>query len=279
MEAVVVDEPTSMAYVTAPRLADWGVTADEVFATARANLAERTPRPDEPPSEGAAMLRFVDSGDAYFTSMLLVDGFLAGLASRVGGRPVAFVPDRDTLIVVADEPELLISIYGMVEEQYRKAPRSVSPVGYTVDDRGRVAPYRAAGQSRLADVVHQAEVVLAAAEYAAQKQSLDAVHERDGIDIFVGSLLVVERPDKPLVSVAVWAEDADLDGLLPRADYVAFTPAERIDGFMPVTVPFDVVEREAALIPEPDYDPPRYRVNRWPDERIMARLRPHAVEL
>jgi hypothetical protein len=211
--------------------------------------------------------------------MLLVDGFLAGLAPRVGGRPVAFVPDRDTLIVVADEPELLVSIYGMVEEQYRKAPRSVSPVGYTVDDRGRVVPYRAAAQSRLADVVHQAEVVLAGAEYAAQKQSLDAVHERDGIDIFVGSLLMVERPDKPLVSVAVWAEDADLDGLLPRADYVAFTPAERIDGFVPLTVPFDVVEREAALLPEPDYDPPRYRVNRWPDERIMTRLRPHAAEL
>jgi hypothetical protein len=277
MEAVVVDEPTSMAYVTSTRLAEWSVSADEVYATARANLAMKAPRPGEPPTEGPAMLRFVDTGDAYFTSMLLVDGFLSGLASRVGGRPVAFVPDRDTLIVVADEPGLLTAIYGMVEEQYREAPRSISPVGYTVDDRGAVVPYPALPGSPLREVAHRAEVLLAAAEYSAQKEALDAAHERDGVDIFVGSVLVLEGPDQPLTSVAVWAQDVDT--LLPQADYVAFPSAERVDEVKPLTVPFDAVTREAALLPEPDYAPPRYRVTRWPDESVRARLSAHAVEL
>lgn len=276
IEAVVVDEPTSMAYVTQHQLAEWGVTADEVFATARANLAARVPQPGEPPAEGSAMLRFVDSGDAYFTSMLLVDGFLAGLASRVGGRPVAFVPDRDTLIVVAAS-DGMAPIYELVEDQYRKAPRSISPVGYTVDDRGSVIPFTAPPGSPLASVVHRAEVVLAAEEYAAQKRALDSAHERDGIDIFVASVLVAERPGASVTSVTVWP--VDVDTLLPQADHVAFPPAEPGGGARPLTVPFPVVAREAALLPEPEYSPPRYRVARWPDEPVMARLRANAVEL
>ncbi|MBX6749097.1 MAG: hypothetical protein IRY85_05400 [Micromonosporaceae bacterium] len=277
VEAVVVDEPTSMAYVNQRQLAEWGVTADEVFATARANLAAQVPRADEPPATGPAMLRFVETGDAYVTSMLLVDGFLAGLAPRVGGRPVAFVPDRDTLIVVGEHPGLLATVYGMVEEQYRQAPRSVSPVGYTVDDRGAVVPYTAPAGTELDRVVHRAEVLLAATEYAAQKTALDADHERQGIDdVFVGSLLVAERPDSSTVSITVWAGDGDV--LLPQADVVAFPPAD-LDGSPPLTVPFDVVAREASLVPEPDYNPPRYRVTRWPDETVMARLVAHAVEI
>jgi hypothetical protein len=39
------------------------------------------------------------------------------------------------------------------------------------------------------------------------------------------------------------------------------------------------VAREALLLAEPDYDPPRYRVTAWPAAPVMARLREHAVEL
>jgi Protein of unknown function (DUF1444) len=275
IEAVVVDEPTSMAYVNRSSLTEWGVTADEVFATARANLAATTPRRDAQPGDGAAIIRFVDTGDGYFTSMLLVDGFLAGLAPRVGGRPVAFVPDRDTLIVVGDQPEVLTSIYEMVEQQYREAPRSISPAGYTVDDRGTVVPYAAPAGSPLAAVVHRAGVLLAAGEYSAQKEVLDAAHERDGIDIFVASVLLVEPPGAPLMSVTVWAPGVDT--LLPQADFVACPPAEPSEGAPPLTVPFDIVAREAALVPEPEYAPPRYRLTRWPEEHVMAGLRAHAV--
>lgn len=277
VEAVVVDEPTSMAYVNQRHLATWGVSADEVFATARANLAARAPRLDGPPVTRPTVLRFVESGDTYVTSLLLVDGFLAGLSPRIGGRPVAFVPDRDSLIVVGDDSGLLTSVYGMVEEQYQQAPRSISPVGYTVDDRGAVVPFSAPAGSELAQVVHRAEVLLAATEYAAQKAALEADHERRGIDVFVGSLMVATRPGADTVSIAVWAEDCDT--LLPRADVIAFPLDGSGDGGKPLTVPFDVVAREASLVPEPDYNPPRYRVTRWPDEAVMARLRAHAIEI
>jgi hypothetical protein len=276
MEAVVVDEPTSMAYVTGAQLARWGVTEDEVFANARANLAAgaRSLRP-EPGRDSNALIRFVDTGDAYFTSMLLVDGFLAGFSPVTGERPIAFIPDRDNLVVTSIDASLA-ALYEMVEAEYSGATRSISPLGYTVDDRGAVVPYAPPAGSPLAQTVHRAEVMLAATEYGGQKQALDAAHERDGVDIFVGSLIVAERPGAPLFSVAVWSQGVDT--LLPQADVVGFQPTEPDPGAT-LTVPFDIVAAEAVLLPEPGYAPPRYRVTDWPAEPVMARLRAQAVTL
>jgi hypothetical protein len=273
-ELVVVDEPTSMAYVTRARLAEWDVTADEVFAAARDNLAGGAAAVTRDRSEDGRpqLIRFVDSGDGYFVSMLLVDGFLAGLADRVGGRPVAFIPDKDTLMIGPDQPGGLPQLYEMVEAQYREAPRRISPVAYTVDEHGRVVPYQAPAGTELELVVHRAEVLLASGEYAAQKEALEAAHEESGTDIFVASVLVAERPDQSLFSVAVW--DRDVDALLPVADYLAFQPTDP-----QLVVPFDVAVREAYLVPEPDYQPVRYRVAAWPGSEVMDRLRAWVVDL
>lgn len=270
-ELVVIDEPTSMAYVTHIRLREWGVGPDEVFAAARENLAATTGGLGGPPPEsGRAMVRFVDDGNGYFTSMLLLDGFLAGLAERVGGRPVAFIADKDSLLVTADEPAAMPQLYAMVEEQFREAVRSISPVAYTVDDAGLVVPYQGPQGTDAARAAHRAEVILASSEYQGQKEALDSQFEHDNVDIFCASVLVAERPDKSLFSVAVWG--FDVDSLLPEADYVAFQG----DGD-PVTVPFPVVVAEAGLSPEPFYTPTRYRVTSWPDADVMARIRQHAV--
>jgi hypothetical protein len=274
VELAVVDEPTSMAYVTHGRLGEWGVTEDQVFATARQNLVEGSGHVEGPPSDGGpVLLRFIDTGDAYTTSMLLIDGFLSGLANRVGGRPVAFMPHKDTLIVTSDAPAALRAIYGLVEQEFREATRSLSPAGYTVDDAGAVIPYQAPPGSELAPVVHRAEVILAAAEYGGQKEALDAQHERDELDIYVDSLLVVQRPDDSLFSVAVWGDGVDT--LMPEADFVAFQPGDGPGEAL--TVPFDIVVREASLLPEPGYTPVRYRVTAWPREPVMQRLRAQAV--
>lgn len=270
-EFVVIDEPTSMAYVTLSHVRDWGVDESEVFATARANLgALAAGLTVAPPAKGKVVLRLVDTGDAYFTSMLLLDDFLPSLAPRVGGRPVAFAHARDHLTVIADEPDAVTAMLELIERDYAEAPRSLSPMAYTCDEAGRVVPYAPAEPGRLADLVHRSEVLLAAAEYRGQKEALDALYEREGTDTFVGSLLVAERPDGTLFSVAVWGDDCA--ALLPRADLVCFQSDTES-----VMVPWPVVARTLQLRPVAEASPERYRVTRWPDKPVLDQLREEAV--
>jgi hypothetical protein len=138
-ELVVVDQPTSIAYVTADQVREWGMPAAEVFETARANLARLAAGEvagEQPAASGPALLRFVDDGDGYFVSRLLLDGWLAELARRVGGRPVAFVPDHNTVIVAGDEPQTLGRLFELVEKGYTEAVRPISPQAYTIDGHG-----------------------------------------------------------------------------------------------------------------------------------------------
>src|SRR5262249_16816604 len=150
-------------------LETWGVDAERVFAKARANLAEIAALPDSPAPDGPVLMRFVESGDAYFVSRLLVYGWLASLASRVGGRPVAFVPDQNTLVVTDDRPDALGPVFELAEKEYGEAVRGISPQAYTVDDAGEVVPYDAPRGHPLAAQVHRAEAILAANEYANQQ--------------------------------------------------------------------------------------------------------------
>ena len=272
-EYVVIDMATSMAYVTVEQVGGWEVPVDEVFAAARANLAEMSVAPDEEPGDGPALLRFVDSGDGYFTSRLLLDGWLAGLSGRVGGQPVAFAPDRDTLIVAADDPVLLPKLFELVEQDFLESPRAISPQAYTSGADGVVLPYPAPDGHPLAGAVRRAEAHLARGEYAAQTEWLKRQYERDGTDVFVASHLVFGRPDGSLFSVTSWAEDVDT--LLPEADYVVFS--FRDDDREPFYVAWSSVVAEVDLEPVAGLRLPRYRVTGWPQASTMERLHARAT--
>jgi hypothetical protein len=271
-EFVVVDLPDSMSYVSASRLDDWGVTEDDVFAAARENLADLASRMHRGERvEGLTGVRFVDDGDLYCTSLLLVDGFLTGLSATVGARPVAFVADRDSLLVMPDTPEVLSQVLRTVEETYRSSVRSISPVAYTVDDAGAVIAYPVDNAGPLAVRLHRAEAILAVAEYSAQKEVVDAEHEKDGVDIYVAKLMAMTRDDESLFTVTVWADG--VDSLLPVADYIAF-PDPAGSWF----VPWAVVADQVGLMPADDLDPERCRVSAWPVPEVMDQLRARAVE-
>ncbi|OLB73429.1 MAG: hypothetical protein AUI14_26200 [Actinobacteria bacterium 13_2_20CM_2_71_6] len=284
-ELAVLDYPTSMAYVTVDQTRTWGVPETVVFDAARANLAalagdsataaggDDGPAGGDDGPAGPAVLRFVDTGDAYFASRLLLDGWLGSLAPRVGGRPVAFVPDHNTLVVVADEPDALSAVFKLVEEEYGDAARQVSPQAYTVDGYGAVVPYAAPDGHPLAAAVGRAGALLAATEYQAQADWLTKEYERDGRDIFVGKLILAGRDDGSVFTVASWAEGVDT--LLPRADYVAFGSDQRPSFF----VPWDVVEREVDLVPAEGLYPVRYRLTAWPPAPVVDRLNARAVPL
>jgi hypothetical protein len=267
-EMVVVDQPTSMAYVSEATCAVWGVSAEEVFAVARANLAANAGLPPADHPGGRVMLRFVDDGDAYWVSHILLDGWLAALGEHVGGTPIAFVPDVRSLVVVDADPEPLPDLFDLVERLFTESPRPLSPVAYTVDQSGRVVPLSVPSGHPASGAVQRASRVLAATEYGAQQNLL-----RDEIDDYVASYAVFGTAEGTTFSVAAWTRGMHV--LLPRVDYVAFNVAAGNTFF----VPWNVVMEADVLTELPEYRPARYLGEVWPAPAAFGYLRERAVPI
>jgi hypothetical protein len=267
-EMVVVDQPTSMAYVSEVTCAEWGVSAEEAFATARANLAATAGLPPAEHPGGRVMLRFIDDGDAYWVSHILLDGWLAGLADHVGGNPVAFMPDVRSLVVVDADPEPLAELYELVERHFAESPRPLSPVGYTIDQTGRVVPLAVAAGHPAAAAADRATRMLAATEYGAQQNIL-----RGEVDDYVASYAVFGTAEGTTFSVAAWTRGMHV--LLPKVDFVAFNVTAASAFF----VPWDVVMEADVLTELPEYRPARYRGEVWPAPAAFGYLRERAVPI
>jgi hypothetical protein len=245
-ELVELDLPGG-PLLTVSQATEWGVPGEDVFAAARQNLASRQMRPHLSEPEGPRVVRLVDDGGTYCVSQLLIDGWLAGFSWFLGGRPVAFAPDRATLLIAPDDPQVLTSVFEMVEEEYDQSARPVSPMAYTVDANGRLAPYSAPPGHPLYAAAGRAERLLEVAEYREQKRWLDD----SGSPHRAGTVMIAGRSDGSVFSVATILKDGTT--LLPRTDYVGVT------GEM-LFVPWADAERILGLKPEPDLEPQRFLV-------------------
>ncbi|MEU8240293.1 hypothetical protein AB0C07_18760 [Actinoplanes missouriensis] len=268
-ELVVVDSPDAMAYVIPDRLDEWHVSADEVFDAARENLAELARRSlSRPWPSGPSLIRMLDDGDGYFTSLLLASGWLADVSERMGTPVLAFAPDNNTLLLSPLPENEADQLYAVVERTFQDAVRYLSPVGY-VAAAGGVVPYTPPPGHLHYLPARRAEAVLALTEYSNQTDWLTEQYEKAGVDVHVGKLIAVEPPDGgPAETIATWVEGVST--LLPRADSVAFARAESGVEFR---VPWRVVEQEAGLSPEPLLAPSRYRVEDWPAAGVLSSLR------
>ncbi|WP_163991696.1 DUF1444 domain-containing protein [Pyxidicoccus caerfyrddinensis] len=276
-ELVVVDLPESAMFVQRRHLREWGADEEAAFAAAHDNLAGLPLDGVELYDRAPSPIWSVDSGDTYETSRLLHPGFLASFAGRVEGRPIAILPERSTVFIAGDaNPATVARLCESGEREYEAASRRLTPALYTVDDAGRVVPYVRPGNDALAQRVRLAHVRLALSEYAAQKESLDKLHEATHVDVFVANLSAVARKkDERPVTWCIWSRDVDT--LLPRSDVVAMNPGNQ-DVFM---VPWEDVERLApgCITPVPESWPPRHRTHSWPAPDVLARLSAARVEL
>lgn len=273
-ELVVVDTPDAMAYVLPDRLDDWGVSVDEVFATARENLGGIARRSLERQWREGPVVSMLDDGDGYFTSLPLAPGWLAEVGERMGGPVLAFVPDNNTLLLTPLPEQGGDQLYAAVERVFGEAVRYLSPVGYVSGPDGRPVPYLPPSGHPDHRPARRAAAVLALTEYSNQTGWLAAEYAKAGVEVQVGALVAIEPPGGgPAETIATWAEGESI--LLPRADSVAFA---RAGAGVDFRVPWQVAEEHAGLLPEPLLAPVRYRVDSWPPEQVLATLREHALD-
>ena len=247
-EFVVVDQPDTMAYVAKEQLAAWGVVADEVFAAARANLSAAVLRgvATEP-----VVVQFMDDGDAYWTSHLLLEHWLERLAGQVGGVPVAFAPERGTLLVTADGSDHLGGLFARAEEIFTTSARPITPMAYASDDQGCTQPYAAPPGHPLHAVVRRAECLLAVREYTRQAEALRDVEPRP--DAAVAELRLVGSAEEGWRTRAIWEHDGPV--LLPAADEVLvgdrIRPWAEVAPRLTVAAGFDPIRWTADRRPAP----------------------------
>jgi hypothetical protein len=266
-EFVVVDHPESMSYVTPARLEEWKVTVEEVFRAARENLqviAEPSLRAQSPARN--TIVRMVDTGDGYFTSLLLAAGWVAGMASRLGSPILVFVPDTTTVMLVPVPDGEADGLFALAESEYREAVRSLSPAAYTCDEHGNVAPYALATGHPHHVAARRAQVLLALAEYGAQTHWLSKEYQEANFPVQVGALRAFEVPGGSPVTTATWTRATTI--LLPEADLISFVE----DDVEHLRVPWQRVAQAVRLQPEPLLTPARYRVEDWPPPSIMDAL-------
>lgn len=111
MIAYVIDEPTSIAYITEPHLDRWQISQHELHEQAIANLRRRTEARGNftVAGEGAQHLIVWNSQDGYDATRLLLPDLLAGWRDQFPGQMVIGVPNRDFLIVFSDADRQILA--------------------------------------------------------------------------------------------------------------------------------------------------------------------------
>jgi hypothetical protein len=107
-------------------------------------------------------------------------------------------------------------------------------------------------------------------EYSDQKPLLEALHEREGIGIFVAAYSAIQKDEGDVFSYCVWSKG--VDSYLPRTHKVMFYEDGK-EGV--IGGDWDTVARVVGRLMEPveDMYPPRWRVREFPTPAELEQLR------
>jgi len=266
-KGVAYDAPNSLMRLTMEQLGAWKVDLDQALADALENLRAL-------PEHGGWVQRHHGVwsgrwGDDYEPSRLL----LPDLIHRLGvADPVAIAPLRNMLLVTSARNEAgLIEMARLAQEAMQAQPRWLSGQPMRLRDDGRWEVFEPPASS--AQAFRELYLTERADAYAGQKTSLEKIHEHDGVDLFVASVILFrERDAGRLRSCTTWSRDVDT--LLPQTELIAF---HRAEGEM-LLVPWDpAVEVVSGLMEAIDLAPVRYRVRAFPDEGQWDLLKQRAT--
>jgi hypothetical protein len=271
---LAIDEDDSMAFASPDDIAAWPVSADDAWQIAVDNLtAAGLPA-------GATSGVFEDcftimGPDSYESSWLCAHAWLAERADRLPSDPLLLVPARSFAMVVPSRNEIaVLAALAWAAEAYRAEARPLSPAPYLLTTHGFV-PWHPPADHPAAQASENAHRLLALTEYQDQTTSVQDLLTKAGEDVYVATLEGVRSADGTIHTWTSWPANVT-DELVPRADFVGMFGGEDRQ-----FVRWEDAERIAsdALVPEPGWDPPRWRARGWPPPDRVAALRAVAVDL
>lgn len=260
--SLVYDLPEAMKSISQEDLDNWGVTFYEALEAARENLEERE-------------FQFAKIGDGLYASAtadnydaarLLMSNLIESL--EVKGEKIALIPNRDTLLITGTEDDEGLEIMVKIAEEALEDPRRMNAIPIRLASDGWVS-WRPAANHPLHEQFRLLEVKSLYPDYQQQKELLDALHEKDGIDIFVASYTASQNEDGRVMNYAVWSDGVDT--LLPKAHTVIFF---REGDEVVASADWDKVQQIVGhlMTPEADLYPARFHVTEFPTAEQLAAI-------
>ncbi len=261
--SLVYDLPEAMRTISQDSLDEWGVSYYEAMEVARRNLEEMEFRFAGLDDRMYASV----TGDNYDASRLLLTDLIRRL--KVNGDYIAMVPNRDSLLIAGSDDVEGLAILADLAEKALEEPRPMSAIPMRLDGDEWVMWMPPPDHPHF-EKFRLLEVKSLFSEYSDQKPLLDALHEKQGIDIFVATYSAVEKENGEVFSYCVWSKG--VDAYLPKTQKIMFVEEGKDDI---VGGDWDTVQRILGHFMEPveDLYPPRWRVQEFPTPDELAKLR------
>jgi uncharacterized protein YtpQ (UPF0354 family) len=261
--SLVFDLPEAMRTISRDSLEEWGVTYYEAMEAARRNLEELEFR-----FAGLGDRVYASvTGDNYDASRLLLTDLIRSL--NVQGDHIAVVPNRDSLLIAGSEDEEGLGILAELTEKALEEPRPMCAIPMRLEGSEWVTWMPAPGHPHY-QKFRLLEVKSLYGEYADQKPLLEALHEKEGRDIFVASYSALETKSGDVFSYCVWSKG--VDAYLPKTHRIMFYEEGQEGVF---GGDWDTVQRVVGRLMEPveDLYPPRWRVREFPSPEELEQFR------
>ena len=259
--SLVYDLPNSMSQVQGHQLTAWGVGFDEAMAVALDNLGQISGQGLGPIAPGVWRSPWRDNYDA---SRLLLNGLIEG--HEVEGDPVVMVPNRDTLLLTGSADEAGLAVMASAAEEATEHPRPIHAIPVRLS-YGSWSPFLPPEDHPSHQHFKLMWVRSVGQDYGEQTELLNALHEKTGEDIFVGSYSAARNEETGLItSYCVWGKGVDT--LLPRTDVIHFFDPDRPEGDkIAGSGSWErVVEVVGGLMEEDGHLPRAFRVRAFPTE-------------
>jgi len=264
--ALAHDTPANILNVGVTQLETWNVSFDEAFDQALSNLRDKS---DPNKIKELAPGLYVGAWEDYYdTARILLPEMFHRL--KLHGDPVVFLPGRSILFVTgAYDADLQAIILKNSFPIHFEEGHALSPNLYVHSD-GKWRPF-VPPDPVVAAQARSFKYRRDALDYDQQKKSLEEIHKRNNVDVFVAPCQLLQRKDESLFTRALWTNGVDT--LLPVTENLVFfvdmKSKEMIE--VPWSKAFPIVS--PLLEKSPDLVPIRYRAKSFPDAGLLQTLR------
>lgn len=259
--ALVYDLPESMQSINREQLEGWDIGYYQALEIARQNLRET----DFAVASVGRRMYVSATGDNYDASRLLLVEMFEEL--DLDGRPVAVVPNRDTLVITGSEDEAGLRLAADFIEEAMQLPRPMSAIPMILEE-GEWKTWRLAPDHPQAARFRLLEIKSLGAEYAEQKELLETLYERQGLDLFVATYSAVSLADGAAFSYCLWSQG--IDAVLPRTQKILFY-WEGMEGIYGADWEH-VAQIVGDLLTPLELYPPRFRVQGFPSRQQLEAI-------